>query len=282
MENRTILVMVVAMAMPSATSAVTPPWCSSETLNTSEMMICTDGILSRLDARLNAAYDSARRVEPNLDQASWLAHRDECGAAVSCLETAYRSRISELRAIASAHRGAPSRRPSGTVPDPGAISVTPLPSVEKSPVRPESPRQNQLGLDSDLVARLEELLRAQEGRKRVRPQEKRRADVPVPDLGAAPEILSEINEMIPRPWCDTRRLNQTERTICADPDLSRLDALLEITYGRTTARDEDTAQIEWLRSERDACGTDIGCIAIAYDDRIEALELSARSATDLD
>src|ERR687896_15271 len=81
------------------------------------------------------------------------------------------------------------------------------------------------------------------------------------DQSAVPDILGQLDSMMPRPWCSAERLNPTERSICADRDLSRLDALLELVYGRTTARDDDDAQLAWLRSERDACGTDSLCIA---------------------
>ena len=74
------------------------------------------------------------------------------------------------------------------------------------------------------------------------------------DQSAVADVLGELDSMMPRPSCDAERLNPTERSICADRDLSRFDALLELVYGRTTARDDDAAQLAWLRSERDAAG----------------------------
>ena len=70
------------------------------------------------------------------------------------------------------------------------------------------------------------------------------------DQSAVADALAQLDSMMPRPWCNAERLNPTERSICADRDLSRLDALLELVYGRTTARDDDAAQLAWLRSER--------------------------------
>jgi len=92
------------------------------------------------------------------------------------------------------------------------------------------------------------------------------------DQSAVADKLRQLDSMVPRPWCNADRLNPTERLICADRDLSRLDALLDLAYGRTTAREDDAAQLVWLRSERDACGTDSICIARAYSARIGQLE----------
>lgn len=96
------------------------------------------------------------------------------------------------------------------------------------------------------------------------------------DQTAVADTLVQLDSMVPRPWCNAERLNPTEWLICADGDLSRLDALLELVYGRTTARDEDAAQLAWLRSERDACGTDGVCIARAYSARIGELDSETR------
>ena len=90
MIKKAILNVVLIVGTSSAAMAQSPPWCSSGGLNASERMICTDGILGRLDLTLNDVYREALRVDPNLDQASWLAQRDECGISVSCLESAYR------------------------------------------------------------------------------------------------------------------------------------------------------------------------------------------------
>lgn len=96
------------------------------------------------------------------------------------------------------------------------------------------------------------------------------------DQRAVADALAQLDSMMPRPWCNAERLNPTERSICADRDLSRLDAFLELVYGRTTARDDDNAQLAWLRSERDACGTESVCIARAYSARIGELDGKTR------
>lgn len=155
----------------------------------------------------------------------------------------------------------------------GTITVTPLSEIEESPPRPEpemspGPRAR----DDARVAELEERLRRRANQDHGQPQE----GIALPALGRdhlnALVGRPQIEEMTPRPWCDARRLNSTEETICADRDLSRLDALLKLVYGRTNARDNDEAELAWLRSERDACGTNILCIAGAYADRIAALD----------
>ena len=96
------------------------------------------------------------------------------------------------------------------------------------------------------------------------------------DKSAVAKELALLDSMMPRPWCNAERLNPTERSVCADRNLSRLDALLELVYGRSTARDEDVAQLGWLRSERDACGTDRVCIARTYSGRIGQLDGETR------
>lgn len=91
---------------------------------------------------------------------------------------------------------------------------------------------------------------------------------------AAPDMLDQLDSMTPRPWCSAERLNPTERSICADHNLLRFDALLELVYGQTIAHDD--AQLAWLRFERDACGTDSLCIARAYSARIGRLDNETR------
>jgi hypothetical protein len=84
-------------------------------------------------------------------------------------------------------------------------------------------------------------------------------------------MVPALDEMTPRPWCDAGALNPTERAVCSDRNLSRLDALLQLFYGAIRARDDDRAQLAWLREERDACGTDRPCIASAYAARLDQL-----------
>ena len=67
----------------------------------------------------------------------------------------------------------------------------------------------------------------------------------------------------------------TEKAICADPILSRLDEQLDDAYrvaqkrasSRTALRD---AQRQWLATRRDVC-RDAACLRAAYQARIDAL-----------
>ncbi len=278
--RKMLLPALLAACLPSTAAALSPSWCSSERLNPSERIICTDGILSRLDLALNEAYERARKVEPDLDQSAWLARRNACGTEISCLEAAYRLRISDLRGIASAAgQTTPTSRTD-------AITVGPISYPEQSPARRDNAFANRTAFDSDFINELEDLLREHETPRRDGPREEPKprdesgGEAVTPAWSATPEMSSMLDQMVPRPWCDARHLNPTERTICGDVDLSQLDALLELAYGRTTARNEDAAQIQWLRSERDACGRDVWCIARAYADRIEALDAPAERAAD--
>lgn len=254
--RQALLPFVLAVAAVPVAAEV-PSWCSAADLGASERAICSDPTLGLLDRRLTLAYERARRVEDDLDQERWLANRDACGWDVTCLEYSYRGRIAELRAIA--------RSAGGTVRGDGAgdaagvaagdgrrdeIGVSPLPRrpQDESPVAGTAPsRPGNAG---------PELAEAVTGGGGFDP---------------ATAALPMLDEMTPRPWCEADRLNPTERSICASRGLSRFDALLELVYGRAKARDADRAQVDWLRLERDACGTEILCIATAYAERIEAL-----------
>ncbi|GGL57294.1 hypothetical protein [Wenxinia marina] len=77
-----------------------------------------------------------------------------------------------------------------------------------------------------------------------------------------------------RPWCDASGLNPTEETVCANELLANMDAALGAVYGRAIARPNDPSQADWLRGDRDACGTDATCIGRAYLRRI--VELGGR------
>jgi uncharacterized protein len=226
--------LVFTLAVSSPALAATPSWCGAAALNPSERTICADRVLSRLDLQINEAYQEALRVAPDVDQRDWLAERNRCGADLTCLEEAYRSRIAELWAVAAAgpqRAGGDARRQgSGQARD-----HVPVPRTED--------------MSDPTTATLGETLGGVMSRR----------------------MSQALDEMTPRHWCAARRLNPTEQTICGHRDLSRLDALLELVYGRTAARAEDRDQIGWLRLERDACGTDHLCIAQAYAARIGQL-----------
>ena len=76
----------------------------------------------------------------------------------------------------------------------------------------------------------------------------------------------------PRPWCGSSRLNLTERTICGSATLTDLDALLQTVYDRANTRGLAFGQSQWLRDERNRCGSDLLCLAGAYLNRISVLE----------
>ena len=68
---------------------------------------------------------------------------------------------------------------------------------------------------------------------------------------------------------------KVEETICADPELSKLDVLLASTYSsyQPTGNEEKTVSklmLEWRRS-RDKCGTNAMCLGIAYKAWIRSL-----------
>ncbi|SDY54535.1 lysozyme inhibitor LprI family protein [Citreimonas salinaria] len=232
-------------------SAETPSWCRSPDLNTSERTICSNAVLSLLDQKLNTAYQQARRIDGDLDQGRWLASRNECGRDIACLEYTYRDRIAELRAIA---------QPAGET-NRGYDADSDGRETGISPILRRPPADNPMA---------EYGLRSWLGDSNLPPDEGA-ADRADGSFDPASAVWLKLDAMIPRPWCDATRLNPTERTICDNRDLSRLDAMLELVYGRAKASDEDRAQLQWLRSERDSCGRDLDCIAMTYADRIKEL-----------
>ena len=75
-----------------------------------------------------------------------------------------------------------------------------------------------------------------------------------------------------QPWCDASGLNPTERAICNDPVLGRLDAELRELYDAVETEQVAREQRRWLSEERNTCGSDIFCIERAYDERIAELQ----------
>jgi formylglycine-generating enzyme required for sulfatase activity/uncharacterized protein len=72
-------------------------------------------------------------------------------------------------------------------------------------------------------------------------------------------------------WCKSRNLNATERTICANQALGKLDFDLIKAYGMAKAKKQDLKQLAWLK-KRNSCKSDIGCIQNAYEKRIRQLQ----------
>jgi uncharacterized protein YecT (DUF1311 family) len=80
----------------------------------------------------------------------------------------------------------------------------------------------------------------------------------------------------PPSWCASPG-NAAERAICREPDLSRLDDVMNVAYKRAKfdspkSLDEiDHEQKRWL-SRRNLCGDDPTCIRKRYDEQIQLLE----------
>jgi uncharacterized protein len=244
---------IVAMAGPETAPAATPSWCDADGLNVSELAICSTPMLGILDQRLNEAHAAARRLGGDIGQVEWLGDRNACGWNVACLEHAYRERIEWLEAIAPAEGGLPRNFGDGIAG--GQISVAPL----AEPPAPDA--REEWSILAPWLPDEPEIIEEEERVDRALP----------PAIDPAAAALPMLDDMTPRPWCGSTRLNPTERAVCGNPSLSRLDALLELVYGRALARDEDREQLRWLRGERDGCGADVSCIAVVYAGRIEAL-----------
>jgi len=85
-------------------------------------------------------------------------------------------------------------------------------------------------------------------------------------------------------WCRTQSsFNPAERAICQNSSLWARDALLNDTFqgalsmlGRLGRPDQQSVlrigQANWLRSVRNPCGGNVGCLTNAYNTRIAVLE----------
>jgi uncharacterized protein len=82
------------------------------------------------------------------------------------------------------------------------------------------------------------------------------------------------------PWCsEGGSKNAAERTICATRSLWNLDDTLNLSYAfakdRLPAAEKrilESSQLNWLRGTRDACGSDVGCLAEAMRSRSATLD----------
>ena len=93
-------------------------------------------------------------------------------------------------------------------------------------------------------------------------------------VGLATGLATTAEAAGPSYDCGLPDLNQTELTICFNPDLARFDVELSNaykTYLSTHGEGENAAlragQKVWLK-ERNACGSDVACIRKAYDERL--------------
>ncbi len=80
----------------------------------------------------------------------------------------------------------------------------------------------------------------------------------------------------PPSWCGSAQ-NPAERAICREPDLSRLDEVMNVAYKRAkfdspkSVDEIDHEQKRWI-SRRNLCGDDPTCIRKRYDEQIQVLE----------
>jgi hypothetical protein len=115
-DNPTVVIQPAAPSSSAAPPAVRPPpriypsFPCSVRLNETERAVCSDNGLAQLDLDLDSAYTSARSIARNQSdtvllsslsatQYGWrVDRRDRCAADLSCVASAYRSRINQLNA----------------------------------------------------------------------------------------------------------------------------------------------------------------------------------------
>jgi len=95
--------LLLALALPTMgapVSGVAASFDCRRSASPADKMVCADRGLSALDEQLARAYKRFISVSPQpytdqLEQTNWMANRDSCPDR-SCLETAYRARLTEL------------------------------------------------------------------------------------------------------------------------------------------------------------------------------------------
>lgn len=116
------------------------------------------------------------------------------------------------------------------------------------------------------------------------------ADVPMPGVyevckGAQAQAQPSQGQPKPQPvqaaggapsWCATAKL-PAEHAICGNPELGRLDDVLNVAYKRANGdspkkRAEIDHEHRRWRGRRDSCGNDSGCIERRYREQIGFLE----------
>jgi hypothetical protein len=72
-------------------------------------------------------------------------------------------------------------------------------------------------------------------------------------------------------WCRSEHLNTTERTICTNENLSKLDFDLAKVYHSSKAKSHDLNQKDWLKRRND-CKDNVNCLQNMYQTRIKQLQ----------
>lgn len=85
-------------------------------------------------------------------------------------------------------------------------------------------------------------------------------------------LLISYSQAFARPWCNSRTLNITEKTICNNGELRELDAQLTQVYSSAKAHNKEEGQLNWLKNHRNTCHGNINCIAREYRSRIAVLQ----------
>ncbi|WP_150622260.1 lysozyme inhibitor LprI family protein [Pandoraea horticolens] len=72
----------------------------------------------------------------------------------------------------------------------------------------------------------------------------------------------------------TKAASATEKAICADAKLSKLDSDLAVVWKRVSRASSTpslvASQLQWLK-RRDTCGADVACLSTRYNERLAAL-----------
>jgi uncharacterized protein YecT (DUF1311 family) len=95
---------------------------------------------------------------------------------------------------------------------------------------------------------------------------------PISATGVAPTAAPRVR---PSFNCDAGNLNDAERTVCGNADLSRADANMSSTYNQIFADRQGSAALRNEQNaflkQRDACGVDVACLKKVYWKRFNDL-----------
>lgn len=96
-SNKPVFAAFCMTLLSLSNSSIARPWCASKDLNVTEVTICKNSELRRLDARLAQVYGTASANNEDYGQLDWLKNRrNACNEDVDCISREYQSRIATL------------------------------------------------------------------------------------------------------------------------------------------------------------------------------------------
>jgi uncharacterized protein len=274
---------------PAQPAPVAPSFSCSAASLPAEVTICGDAELAGLDDQLASQFSGLLAARPaaaaaaiRAEQARWMQRRDACGSNKECIADSYRGRLQQLTQLSVDGGAAPvpsfncraaslpaeiaicadaelagldNRLASQFSASLGGRSAGSAAAISAGQLRWLQDR-NACGANRDCIA----------NSYRARLQQ-------LTQLGVGAEVASAGG---PSFNCRAASL-PAEVAICADAELSSLDSQLASQFSASLAGSSagsaatiSAEQLRWLQ-QRNACGSNQGCIANSYRARLQRL-----------